>query len=152
MSYPECPTLVGKKKCQLRNDKACGSIMKTAEKNELATSWFSLAAAWRNTCCYICFREKKVHLMLVENDNFCCMFSLSNFLLEHKVLQIQKWKVTESKKIDKHEQLNLSVRCYELLYMGIKGITCAFKFLQRLKLLLRSQFWAIGAITHMFFT
>lgn len=126
--------------------------MKTAEKNALARSPFSLAAAWRNTCCYICFREKRLHLILVENDNFCCMFSLSNFLLDHEVLQAQKWKGHWIKKINEHAQLNLPVRCYELLYMGIKGIICAFKFLRSQKLLLGSQFWVIGAIMHIFFT
>lgn len=44
------------------------------------------------------------------------------------------------KKINEHEQLNLSVSCYELLYMGIKGILCAFKFLWSQKMLFRPIF------------
>lgn len=54
------------------------------------------------------------------------------------------------KKINEHEKLNLSVRCYELFYVGMKGVICAFKFLHSQKLLHRSPFWVTGAIMHVF--
>lgn len=102
-------------------------------------SQFSSTAAWRNTHSYIYFREKNVPLILVENNILLYFFHFSTLAWNTKSFRYKNER-TLNEKINEHEQLNLSVRCYELFYVGIKGVICAFKFLHSQKLLHRSPF------------